>query len=324
MKILKKKFLTSTAVISSSFIMSASLSLSLLLITFPATSLALSITPQPPWTDAAIRAADLLRDAKSVLFVTGAGVSAESGLPTYRGVSGLYNDGGSALEEDGMSIEECLSGSTYRSNPLLTWKYLLQIERACRGAKPSRAHTLLAAAEKHVSRVTIMTQNVDGLHDRAGSSDVLTLHGNLHSLLCSSCGTSQIVKSYAQFDDPKAEIPPICSKCGGSIRPAVVLFDEYLGDGTVRTYEEKLGMSMMDLMWSWGAERPREERPYDVSISIGTSALFAYVNAAALSGKKTVEINPCQTNLSNLVDVQVSAGATEALEFMFDRLGWEA
>jgi hypothetical protein len=72
------------------------------------------------------------------------------------------------------------------------------------------------------------------------------------------------------------------------------LFDEYLGDETVANYEKELGMSMTNLMWSWGADRPLKERPFDVSISIGTSALFAYVNAAALSGRRTIEINPCQ------------------------------
>jgi NAD-dependent deacetylase len=169
-----------------------------------------------------------------------------------------------------------------------------------------------------------MTQNVDGLHTRAGSSNILHLHGNLHQLKCTTCGASHTVDSYAHLDDVSTKIPPICAKCGGTVRPAVVLFDEYLGDDTVRTYEQELDMSMSELMWSWGAERPRDQRPFDVSIAIGTSALFAYVNAAALSGKSTIEINPCQTNISRLVDVHVSAGATEALEFIFDRLGWDA
>jgi len=196
-----------------------------------------------------------------VLFVTGAGISAESGLPTYRGVSGLYNDGGSALQEDGMSIEECLSGSTYRRNPELTWKYLLQIERSCRGAEPSKAHYLLAQAEKYIPRVTVMTQNVDRLHDRAGSTNVLSLHGNLHRLTCTTCGVSQTVQSYAQLDDTHhAKIPPTCDKCGGSVRPAVVLFDEYLGDDTVRTYEEQLNMSMMSLMCVELGSRPTKRR----------------------------------------------------------------
>jgi NAD-dependent deacetylase len=291
---------------------------------FPLSSLALSSRAgESSWTDAAIRASDLIKDAQSVLFVTGAGISAESGLPTYRGVSGLYNDGGAALEEDGMSIEECLSASVFRENPSLTWKYLLQIERACRGAQPSKAHKLLAQAERHVPRVAVFTQNVDGLHDRAGTTNVLSLHGNLHKLVCSKCGNTQMVETFAQFDDAQTQIPPVCESCGGTIRPAVVLFDEYLGDETVANYEKELGMSMTNLMWSWGADRPLKERPFDVSISIGTSALFAYVNAAALSGRRTIEINPCRTNLSGMVDVQVSAGATEALEFIFKRLGWD-
>lgn len=265
----------------------------------------------------------MLRDAQSVLIVTGAGISAESGLPTYRGVSGLYNDGGSALQEDGMPIEECLSGSTYRRDPKLTWKYLLQIERACRGAQPSKAHKLVARVEKHIPRVAVMTQNVDGLHDRAGSKSVLSLHGNVHRLRCSKCDARQTVESYAHLE--KEPLPPICDKCGGpTLRPEVVLFDEYLGDDTVQTYEEMMDASMMSLMYSWGEDdRTKEELPFDVSISIGTSAMFAYVNAAALSGRKTIEINPGQTSLSPMVDVQVPAGATETLEFIFKQLGWD-
>lgn len=84
-----------------------------------------------------------------------------------------------------------------------------------------------------------MTQNVDGLHGRAGISNVLSLHGNLHRLLCSNCGTTQTVDSYAQFDDTNAKIPLTCDKCGGSVCPAVVLFVEYLGEDTVRTCEEQ-------------------------------------------------------------------------------------
>ena len=174
------------------------------------------------------------------MFVTGAGISAESGLPTYRGVSGLYNDGGSALEEDGMSIEECLSAVSFGEHPKLTWKYLLQIERACRGAQPSQAHVLLARAEQYIPRVAVFTQNVDGLHHRAGSKNVLSLHGNVHELVCSKCGATQIVETFAHLDQ-HAPIPPKCDTCGGIIRPAVVLFDEYLGDETVSKLREATG-----------------------------------------------------------------------------------
>lgn len=270
-----------------------------------------------------LQASQILSKASSVLVVTGAGISAESGLPTYRGVSGLYNEG-TSTEDEGMTIEECLSGATYRNRPDLTWKYLLQIEKACRGAEPSRAHHLVARLEDYIQpthgAVTVMTQNVDGLHTRAGSSDVLCLHGELYKLHCTGdCQSEFEVESYAVFEK-EGTFPPLCKKCGGAIRPSVVLFDEYLGDKTVQMYEKMLGEPMSTLMWTMA---PKVRR-YDVSISIGTSALFPYVNAAALSGKQTIEINPMRTPLSSLVDVRIQAGATDALQAMYDQLGWKA
>jgi len=294
------------------------------------------------WFGAANKAAELLAEAKSVLFVTGAGISAEAGLPTYRGVTGLYNQDDIMIKEPGsnqvlqMSIEECLSARIFRSHPHVTWKYLSDIEKSCREVKPSKAHHLVAAVEKHIhpGPVTVMTQNIDGLHDRAGSSDILNFHGELLKLYCNnhSCSKYKVpfrVLSFRDFENEEGiVVQPHCKECHQqSIRPNVVLFDEYLGDDTVRTYEEKLGgASMRELSFKWpsmGKQSARRGAPYDVSICIGTSALFAYVNAAALSGKRTIEINPTQSNLSDLVDIHVRGGATEVLEYIFDRLGWK-
>ena len=285
-----------------------------------------SLSSSPSFGTAVRQAARFLSEAHSVLIVTGAGISAESGLPTDRGVSGLYNDddnnNNSEAAENGMTIEECLSSATYRTRPDITWKHLLRIEQACRGAEPSRAHHLLARMEEHVKPgpVTVMTQNVDGLHTRAGSTDVLCLHGELYQLRCSECKSKFEVESFATFEEAGV-FPPPCDKCGsGALRPSVVLFDEYLGDETVQTYEDRLGESMSTLMWNMS---PPTVPKYDVSISIGTSALFQYVNAAALSGKVSIEINPVETPLSNYVDVRMETGATDALQAIFDELGWE-
>ena len=111
-------------------------------------------------------AAKHLTSAQSVLFVTGAGISADSGLPTYRGIGGLYEGKGT---HDGITIEEALSGAMLRQDPELTWRYLHEIERACRGAAPNRAHDVLALFEKRFARTWVLTQNVDGLHRRAAN-----------------------------------------------------------------------------------------------------------------------------------------------------------
>src|SRR5262245_63857330 len=104
------------------------------------------------------RIVDCLHRARSVMFVTGAGMSADSGLPTYRGVGGLYEGG---QTEEGIPIEEMLSGEMMQVKPEFTWKYLRQIEKTCRGAKFNRGHEVIAEFEKRLPRVWTLTQNVD-------------------------------------------------------------------------------------------------------------------------------------------------------------------
>lgn len=107
------------------------------------------------------RTVTILGGARSVLFITGAGISAESGLPTYRGIGGLYNVENA---EGDMPIEEVLSGPTFRRRPELTWKHLHRLENACRGARFNRAHEILALMESCFERCWVLTQNVDGFH----------------------------------------------------------------------------------------------------------------------------------------------------------------
>jgi len=101
--------------------------------------------------------AKLLKNCKSILFITGAGISADSGLPTYRGIGGLYND---KLTEDGISVETALAGETLRKRPEVTWKYLAQIEENFRNAKFNRGHEVIAEMEKYFERVWVLTQNI--------------------------------------------------------------------------------------------------------------------------------------------------------------------
>jgi len=255
-----------------------------------------AVRPDPEGVEAAVR---ILGRATSVLFITGAGMSADSGLPTYRGVGGLY-DGG-ALEE-GLPIEMLLSGSTFARRPDLTWKYLGAIERACRGARPNRGHEILALLEKRLPRAVVLTQNVDGFHRRAGSTEVIEIHGNLHDLRCTSCRWRDRVADYEGVT-----LPPACPACGRVVRPAVVLFGEMLPDEAVRRLEKELA------------------RGFDAVFSIGTTSVFPYISApisiARSSGKGTVEINPGETEVSDLVDVRIRAGAKDALEAIWTGLG---
>ena len=140
-------------------------------------------------------------------------MSADSGLPTYRGVGGLYDD---VDAEDGLPIEVCLSGQMFRRDPGRTWKYILQIERACRGAKPNAAHQVIAQVERARHRVWTLTQNVDGLHRAAGSRQVIPIHGDVHELTCTRCDWEQEVEDYAGIEVVDGEAPrcPSCGACG--------------------------------------------------------------------------------------------------------------
>lgn len=236
--------------------------------------------------------ADLLARSGRVLFITGAGISADSGLPTYRGVGGLYDD---ATTEDGYSIEDALSGHVLRRRPDITWKYLAQIERTCRGARPNAAHHAIVRIERAIDYVMVFTQNVDGLHRDAGSARLVEIHGNLRELYCGGCGHE--MSSADVVDQP---LPPYCPHCGGHVRPRVVLFGEMLPLEALRRFEAAMAEG------------------FDLVFSIGTSSRFPYVTAPVLwareHGIPTVEINPGETELSPLVDFAIKRGAADAME----------
>jgi len=243
-------------------------------------------------------AAAFLRGASSVLFITGAGISADSGLPTYRGIGGLYEE---AETPDGISIEEALSGEMMRRRPALTWKYIHQIEASARGASFNRAHAILAEAESRFERVWVLTQNVDGLHRRAGSKNVIDIHGDVHDLLCTACEHRSTVDDYSRL-----EPLPLCPDCGAPLRPGVVLFGELLPLPKVETLEREL------------------LRGFDVVFSIGTTSVFPYIARpvveARMRRKATVEINPGETLISGEVDVKLEMRAAEACEALWTRL----
>jgi NAD-dependent deacetylase len=242
--------------------------------------------------------ASWLRGASSVLFITGAGISADSGLPTYRGIGGLYED---ADTPEGIPIEEALSGEMMRRHPAIPWKYIHQIEASARGASFNRAHAILAEAESRFERVWVLTQNVDGLHRKAGSKNVIDIHGDVHHLLCTACEHRATVEDYSNL----APLPR-CPDCGAPLRPDVVLFGELLPLAKVETLEREL------------------LHGFDVVFSIGTTSVFPYIARpvieARMRRKATVEINPGETLISGDVDVKLEMRAAEACEALWDRL----
>jgi NAD-dependent deacetylase len=239
---------------------------------------------------AAERVAERLRGARRVAVLTGAGMSVASGLPTYRGIGGLYND---MVVDEGMPIEEILHAYTFARNPALTWKYIAQIERACRGAAANEGHRVLARWDDRFD-IRIFTQNVDGFHRDAGSRHVVELHGNLGELHCIDCE-----RAFTMEELEPLALPPRCLHCDGLVRPNVVLFGELLPALALDTFERELA------------------RGFDVMLSIGTSAGFPYIQQpvydAARRGTYTVEINPDSTLLSAVVCEHLARPAADAL-----------
>lgn len=251
------------------------------------------------------QAADILRGARRVLFVTGAGISADSGLPTYRGIGGLYED---SATEDGVPIELALSGQMLGTDPALCWKHIGRIEEACRGAKHNAAHAFVAEFERRSPETWVLTQNVDGFHRDAGTKNLIEIHGNVHELFCTAktgCGWTATVPDYAAL-----KLPPRCPKCSALVRPAVVLFGEMLPDSAIRALQREA------------------TRGFDAVVSVGTTSVFPYIAGpvvvAAKTGIPTIEVNPGESEVSGIVSVRLRAGAAAALGAVRSALGWSA
>ena len=207
----------------------------------------------------------------------------------------MYDD--DTETEDGLSIEEALSGECLIARPEITWKYLAQIQRNCRQVEPNAAHYGIARLENDLD-VTVLTQNIDGLHLRAGSTRVIEIHGSLASRRCMQCGAS------ADVDSPL--LPPKCERCGGIVRPDVVLFGEAL---------PQVALHRLDQEYAKG---------FDAVIVVGTTAMFPYIAEPVLHAIRrktpTIEINPAQTSLSGMVDFHLPMRASVAVPMLSELL----
>jgi NAD-dependent deacetylase len=202
-----------------------------------------------------------------------------------------------AATEHGVPIEQALSGPMFQRKPELTWHHIARIERAVRGAEPSPAHHLIARLERE-HEVVVLTQNVDGLHQRAGSSQVIDIHGDCHELQCTRCDYTERRSDYEGMT-----LPPRCPACDAIVRPNVVLFEEALAEAKLDQLNEQLS------------------RGFDATFSIGTTSSFSYIAQPVLlavrRGQLSVEINPDQTVVSDVVDIKLACGAGRGLQAIF-------
>jgi NAD-dependent deacetylase len=194
-----------------------------------------------------------------------------------------------------------LSGPVFARRPEITWKYLAQIEHNCRGARPNAAHFAIAELQRRCPGSLVFTQNVDGLHRAAGSDGLIEIHGRLHQLRCTECGASREVGDFSGLS-----FPPACPRCGGLVRPDVVLFGEDLPLQPLLRLEHAL------------------EVGFDLVFSIGTTSVFPYIAApvvwARRAGVPAVEINPGASEVAELVDFRLRMGAAAAFTEIMSRL----
>jgi NAD-dependent deacetylase len=227
---------------------------------------------------------DALAKAERVVVLTGAGVSAESGVPTFRdALTGLWSN---------FKPEELATPRAFRRNPKLVWEWYAWRRKLVQEVSPNPGHVALAEMARLFPKFTLVTQNVDGLHQRAGSTDVIELHGNISRTKCFT--EDAVIDEWTET----ADVPPRCPRCGGMLRPDVVWFEEALPDHAIR-----LACARAD--------------DCDVFLSVGTSGLVfpaADLPMRALrAGATVVEMNPERTALAAKAQFTIAAPAGVAL-----------
>ncbi len=232
-----------------------------------------------------------IRSAVRVAVLTGAGVSAESGVPTFRGKEGLWRN---------FRPEELATPEAFSQNPKMVWEWYDWRRGLIAGLKPNSGHVALANMEKKYPHFTLITQNVDGLHEKADSHNILELHGNIWRTRCTvaGCTEGELVKE--NLETPLREIPPRCD-CGAMLRPHIVWFGESLNPKILQKATDAC-------------------RNCDLFIVAGTSAVVqpaaSMAGIAASAGAFVIEVNPDHTPITERVDVHLHGNSGEILPLL--------
>ena len=232
--------------------------------------------------------AEMIRECDNIVFFGGAGVSTESGVKDYRSKDGLYN----TVKEYGVSPEEILSHTFFFQNPKVFYdfyrKYFIS------DAKPNKAHIALARLEEMGKLKAVITQNIDGLHQAAGSRNVIELHGTAKEFRCSMCGKS--ADNDEVITDIKNGKIPRC-KCGGIMKPRVVLYEEQLYDGVAEKAVEYISNADM--------------------LIVGGTSLAVYPAASFVryfNGRYVAVINKSETGYDSKADLLIRENIGEFLD----------
>ncbi|HEY3740834.1 MAG TPA: NAD-dependent deacylase [Bryobacteraceae bacterium] len=226
----------------------------------------------------------LLGGTDSLTVLTGAGVSAESGIPTFRGSQGLWRQ---------FRAEDLATPRAFGRNPRLVWEWYDWRRGLIADAAPNGAHMALVALEGTIPSFSLITQNVDGLHDRAGSRNILKVHGDIWWVRCSTCGVRKV-----DLRTPLPVLPPLCTDCGGVLRPDVVWFGE----------------SLPADVWDAAERAARQARIFLVA---GTSAQVypaaGLARIAKSAGATVIEVNPEESGVSSLANYVLRGPAGQIL-----------
>jgi NAD-dependent deacetylase len=230
-------------------------------------------------------------DRRSLITVlTGAGVSAESGVPTFRGEGGLWKT---------YRAEELATPGAFQRDPVTVWEWYDYRRRICSGIDPNPAHGAITRLDEGLPSFLLITQNVDGLHRRAGTRRIVELHGNLFRVRCTRCGETS-----ENWDVPIGHIPPECH-CGGLLRPDVVWFGEALPEAAL-------------------SEAFEASRSCGLMLVVGTSAVVQPAASMPLlakqAGAHVIEVNPDPTPITPYADIHLSGKAGEILPGVVDLL----
>ncbi|MCA9423678.1 MAG: NAD-dependent deacylase [Candidatus Omnitrophica bacterium] len=232
--------------------------------------------------------AEKIANARSITVLTGAGVSVASGIPTFRGAEGIWKN---------FRPEEVATPQAFQRDPKFVWDWYGYRREKLKACQPNRGHEVLAAWSHRYPNFTLITQNVDGLHELAGTDNVVRFHGSLWDVGC----WEECPQSPHRWEDrtcPFPEHPPNCPHCGGILRPGVVWFGEIIDPDVLR-------------------KSARAAR-CDLFLTVGTSALVypaaGLVSEAKDRGAFTVEINPEATPARGLVDLCLLGKSEEILD----------
>lgn len=240
-----------------------------------------------------VAAARLLHAARRVVCLTGAGVSAESGIPTFRDAqTGLWAR---------FDPAQLASQEGFAAAPGLVWRWYMERLDLVEHAHPNAGHLAIAALARQITDFTLVTQNVDNLHERAGSHSVLHLHGRIDRFLCNECGFEHVLTA----QDRTAPTPPHCAACNGLVRPGVVWFGELLP------------ARILDHAWR-AAER------CDAMLVVGTSGVVYPAAQLPLlahqAGARIIEVNPERSPLTEMADVYLQGPAGALLPALLDAM----